>query len=125
MVRHGRPRDVRHPDDLRGLTLLAQNEARLGNSVAAKTAQAHLIEVKGTSDDTMNFQLTPNEYKMLQEHHADYRVCVVLDALERPQLYELAPKKQRDGWILTSTDGPSIKVRLEERTAAVGVEVPT
>lgn len=38
-----------HPDDLRGLTLLAQNEARLGNSVAAKTAQAHLIEVKGTS----------------------------------------------------------------------------
>lgn len=35
------------PDDLRGLALLAQNEARLGNSVAAKTAQAHLIEVKG------------------------------------------------------------------------------
>lgn len=35
------------PDDLRGLSLLVQNEARLGNSLAAKTAQAHLIEVKG------------------------------------------------------------------------------
>jgi hypothetical protein len=83
------------------------------------------IEVKGTSDDTMNFQLTPNEYNMLRQHHAVYRVCVVLDALECPKLYEFGPKKQRGGWMLTSTDGQSIKVRLEERTAAVGVEMPT
>ncbi|MDM7255834.1 MAG: c-type cytochrome biogenesis protein CcmI [Paracoccus sp. (in: a-proteobacteria)] len=34
------------PDDVQGLALLAENEARLGNFVAAKEAQAHLIEVK-------------------------------------------------------------------------------
>lgn len=33
--------------DLRGLDLLARNEATLGNFVAAKTAQARLVEVKG------------------------------------------------------------------------------
>ncbi|NHF74126.1 c-type cytochrome biogenesis protein CcmI [Paracoccus xiamenensis] len=35
------------PDDVKGLTLLARNEARLGNALAAKTAQAHLVEVRG------------------------------------------------------------------------------
>lgn len=83
------------------------------------------VEVKGLSGDIVNFQLTPNEYNMLRQHHAGYRVCVVLDALERPQLYELAPKRQRGGWMLTSTDGRSVKVQLQERTAAVGVEVST
>ncbi len=35
------------PDDLRGLGLLAQNEARLGNLQAAQAAQARIIELKG------------------------------------------------------------------------------
>lgn len=43
-----------HPDDIRGLTLLAQNEARLGDAIAAKTAQSHLIEVKGADATAMD-----------------------------------------------------------------------
>ncbi|NNF24332.1 MAG: c-type cytochrome biogenesis protein CcmI [Rhodobacteraceae bacterium] len=35
------------PDDLQGLSLLARNEARLGNYAAARAAQARIIEVKG------------------------------------------------------------------------------
>ncbi|MEM7719011.1 MAG: c-type cytochrome biogenesis protein CcmI [Pseudomonadota bacterium] len=35
------------PDDLRGLTLLAENEARLGNFAAARSAQARILEIKG------------------------------------------------------------------------------
>ena len=34
------------PDDLQGLALLARNEAALGDYVAARVAQAHLVEVK-------------------------------------------------------------------------------
>lgn len=44
---------AKRPDDIQGLTLLARNEARLGNLDAAMTAQTHLIEVMGdnvTSD---------------------------------------------------------------------------
>ena len=35
------------PDDLAGLALLARNEASLGNYVAARTAQQHLVDLKG------------------------------------------------------------------------------
>ena len=44
------------PDDIQGLTLLAQNEARLGNYVAARQAQQQLVAVKGelaTPDDRL------------------------------------------------------------------------
>ena len=34
------------PDDLPGLALLARNEASLGNFIAARTAQAHLVALK-------------------------------------------------------------------------------
>lgn len=35
------------PDDVRGLGLLAENEARIGNFTAAREAQTRLIEIKG------------------------------------------------------------------------------
>lgn len=35
------------PDDIRGLTLLAENEARLGNFAAARAAQDRILELKG------------------------------------------------------------------------------
>ena len=38
---------AQRPDDPKGLSLLARNEARLGNAMAAKTAQAHLVAVLG------------------------------------------------------------------------------
>ncbi|MFV0291988.1 MAG: c-type cytochrome biogenesis protein CcmI [Paracoccus sp. (in: a-proteobacteria)] len=42
------------PDDLQGLALLARNEARLGNTLAAKEAQGHLVDLladKATAAD--------------------------------------------------------------------------
>lgn len=44
-----------NPDDIQGLTLLASNEARLGNFSAAYAAQAHLIEVKGGNATAEDF----------------------------------------------------------------------
>lgn len=38
---------AQHPDDIRGLELLAEHEERLGNLVAAKDAQARLVKLKG------------------------------------------------------------------------------
>lgn len=43
------------PDDLRGLALLARNEARIGNIAAARIAQEHLIELRG--DDVSGEEL--------------------------------------------------------------------
>lgn len=40
---------AQHPDDARGLQLLAQNEAALGNYAEAARAQLHLVEVMGAA----------------------------------------------------------------------------
>lgn len=40
---------VARPDDMAGLALLARNEASLGNYVAARTAQQHLVGLKGSA----------------------------------------------------------------------------
>ena len=46
------------PDDEPGLLLLARNEARLGNFVAAREAQEHLIAVKGARASALDLSLT-------------------------------------------------------------------
>lgn len=48
------------PEDLRGLQLLARNEARLGNLTAAHAAQARIITVKGS-------EATAQDYARLAE----------------------------------------------------------
>ena len=45
------------PDDVQGLTLLAQNEARLGNFVAAREAQMRLLDLKGNQATVGDLQL--------------------------------------------------------------------
>ena len=52
---------AQHPDDVQGLTLLAQNEAALGNYKAAATAQLHLLQVKGEGAPTKD-HLAAAEY---------------------------------------------------------------
>ena len=43
------------PDDQQGLALLAENEAKLGNYLAAKQAQAHLVELKGEQANSSDY----------------------------------------------------------------------
>lgn len=47
LMRQLRAAVEKHPDDARGLALLARNEARLGNTAAAIDAQRRLIAVEG------------------------------------------------------------------------------
>jgi cytochrome c-type biogenesis protein CcmH len=44
-----------HPDEPEGLQLLAREEARVGNFVAARTAQAHRIEVLGDAAELQDY----------------------------------------------------------------------
>ena len=45
------------PDDVAGLALLARNEASLGNYIAARTAQAHLVGLKGDKATAQDHEL--------------------------------------------------------------------
>ncbi|WP_316677041.1 protein NO VEIN domain-containing protein [Ralstonia chuxiongensis] len=95
----------------------------LGWDLEATKGQALLlIEVKGVSVPTIYFELTPNEYRRLQEYAPQFRVCIVCSALDEPRLFELAPARRKNDWCLRSKSG-DVLVQLKERIAAVGVEV--
>jgi len=92
--------------------------------VATKGKQTLHIEVKGCSGSTIYFELTPNEYKKLQEHSERYRVCVVCDVLVTPKIYDFGPAwhSKSKKWRLSSTDHEAV-VALSERVAAAGAEI--
>jgi hypothetical protein len=54
-----------------------------GIFTAVRGAEELKLEVKGLSGPDMSADVTVNEYQkmMADEHRADYRICVVLDAL--------------------------------------------
>ena len=81
------------------------------------------VEVKGVSAADIYFELTPNEYKKLKEHAADYRVCVVCDALTEPQLFELLPRNEKSQWYVVSKNG-AIRIPLAEKMAAIARDIP-
>lgn len=80
---------------------------------------AHKIEVKGVSSDSIFFELTPNEYRMLSTHAATYRVCVVCGALENPFIYHFIPRAKGKLWQLHDTEN-GVLIALEPRIAAIG-----
>jgi hypothetical protein len=106
-----------------GYTVKSVESENLGWDLHARKRNKTLyIEVKGVSDSSIYFELTPNEYKRLKEHYTYFRVCVVCDALTRPKLYELTPEKLPAMWRLVSAD-KKVVVPLQERIAAIGTEV--
>lgn len=48
---------------------------------ATKDGQTLFLEVKGTSAQSLQVELTPNEYAKMRQNPSQYRVCVVVDAL--------------------------------------------
>jgi len=59
------------------------------------------VEVKGTSVGTesdANVLLTPNEYKVSKRSKSRYRICIVLNTLRTPVLYEFCWDKERESW---------------------------
>jgi len=105
-----------------GYTVESVEKENLGWDLYARRGSRTLhVEVKGVSNSGIYFELTPNEYKKLQEHHDRFRVCVVCDALSAPTLHELTPEQVQGGWHLRSGNG-KVLVVLEPRIAAVGIE---
>lgn len=63
-----------------------ENEYRGWDLEASLGRTTLLLEVKGLSGNLVSTELTPNELKQMGRHKKDYRVCVVLQALGRPDL---------------------------------------
>ena len=89
---------------------------------ATKKGKTLYLEVKGHLGNVIQFELTPNEYTKMQEHAKIYRVCVVRNALDTPDLVVFTPQMENGVWVLVSNNGTQI-VRLSEKTAAKASEV--
>jgi len=89
---------------------------------ASKDGRTLLVEVKGHKGNVIQFELTPNEYSQMQNHKGDYRVCVVRNALNEPDLIEFFPTEDEEFWYLEEVGGSEI-VRLQEKIAAKAVQI--
>lgn len=110
-----------------GYTIKSVEKDNCGWDLIAKKGKQTLhIEVKGCSGSTIYFELTPNEYKKLQEHAVRYRVCVVCNALVAPKIYDFIPTQhaRTKMWHLSSAEHET-QVALSERITAVGIEIGT
>jgi hypothetical protein len=89
---------------------------------ARKGDERLLIEVKGHIGNTIQFELTPNEYSKLQENSMSYRVCVLRNALIGDTDLEIyAPKKFGREWGLKRIDRVG-EIRFTEKIAARAFE---
>jgi hypothetical protein len=66
----------------RQFTVKSVEKENLGWDLVATQGDAEFrIEVKGTSQDSITAELTPNEYAMALKHKNAYRICIVTEAL--------------------------------------------
>lgn len=87
---------------------------------ATKGARVLKLEVKGHAGQTIQFELTPNEYRMMRLHSDSYRVCVVRDALGSPDLAVFRPVESAGKWrLICKTTGE--EVTLLEKVGARAV----
>lgn len=108
--------------EAQGYTVVSVEEDCLGWDLEARKGKSFLrIEVKGMSRDTLNFELTPNEYAKLKAFSGDYKVFAVLNALDDPTLFELTPANVEGQWFLVSKE-EGVQIKLKEKIAAVAVD---
>lgn len=100
-----------------------ESENRGWDLVVSRGKQTLHVEVKGTSLESVGFELTPNEYLRLQERSKTYRVCMVCNVFSsQPEIFVLSPKLVGDEWHLHQKSPPML-VGLMPRIAAVGREI--
>jgi len=74
------------------------------------------LEVKGLSQENILFELTPNEYKKMNENINNYRICVVTRALsENPLLKIFLYSPENDTW----EDDIGNKLQINEKISAI------
>lgn len=82
--------------------------------LATRGDEKLFVEVKGLSGSNLAIELTPNEYRAMQEHQQQFRLCVVINALTAPKVEFFAYAERRGEW---ESRGGRV-LRIEERTAA-------
>lgn len=73
-----------------------------------------LLEVKGLSGKILSIELSPNEYEKSKIENINYKICVVLDALNSQELHVFSFDSSTRKWC----DNNGNELFLEEKIAA-------
>ena len=86
----------------RGYDVQSRESENVGyDLLASKEREILHVEVKGTSVEipsNVNAMLTPNEYTVSKKSKRKYRICIVINALKNPEIFEFISDNQRQSW---------------------------
>lgn len=100
-----------------GYSVVSVESLNKGWDLEAKRGSSRLlIEVKGLSGTELAVRLSPNEYQKMQEHSTKgYRLCVVTETLDNPQLTTFV--YQHGEW--TAEEDRNLILSIEEMVSAI------
>ena len=100
-----------------GFSVVSKENENLGWDLNATNGRINLrIEVKGLSQNAISVHLTPNELeKMRAKDNADYRLCVVTNALKKPTLITFI--HENGEWI--SEQSNDIRLSFDDQVSAI------
>lgn len=98
-----------------GYDVVSVEKDNLGWDLVAKAGKSSLrIEVKGLSGTTFSIELTPNEYLAFIQQANDYRLAVVIDALENPKLSICRHSEEQDCWVVEGDEDRVLDVKVKQ-----------
>jgi hypothetical protein len=98
-----------------GYTVESVEKDNLGWDLEAASGKTLLrVEVKGLSGNAFSIELTPNEFKAFAEQADAYRLAVVTNALESPELFICRYSKEQKSWIVDGKANKSLQIETRQ-----------
>ena len=98
-----------------GYTVESVEKDNLGWDLEAASGKTLLrVEVKGLSGSVFSVELTPNEFKAFAEQADAYRLAVVINALESPELFICRYSKEQNTWVVDGKANRSLQIATRQ-----------
>lgn len=98
-----------------GYDVVSVEKDNVGWDLVAKAGRSSLrIEVKGLSGAIFSIELTPNEYNAFTQKAGDYRLAVVVNALENPSLSICRYSDEQGAWVIESDEGRALEIKIKQ-----------
>jgi hypothetical protein len=98
-----------------GYDVVSVEKDNIGWDLVATSGKSSLrIEVKGLSGTVFSIELTPNEYNAFTRQETDYRLVVVVNALNSPSLSICRYSDEQATWIVEGEDGRTLAIKVKQ-----------
>lgn len=96
----------------RGYKITSREKENIGWDLDAINGNIHLkLEVKGLASNTISVHITSNEYEKMMKDKQNYRLCIVINAIKKPQMIVFIWDSSLNQWV--SEDDPTIILSVD------------